>query len=291
MSSHVDTDFFVAKNPVEVVGNHRMIEIGRFEEITQIRMTREVNGKPQLWVSAYLIDGLLVDTGCGDTAEELAGFLASEKLDRVVNTHHHEDHIGGNKRLQEQFNVEILAHADAMPMIARPPTPPSYREAVWGTPEGCSVSPLGDRIRTDRFEFQVIETPGHCPGHVALVEPGRGWCFSGDLYVGEKVTVCGPENNVDELVTSMNRLLELDTARLVLLTAMRIIEEDGRRALQSSIEHFGSLYNRAKDLHCHGLGLSEIVDELLGGESVFDRITNGQYSSANLVRLLLSADL
>ena len=46
----------------------------------------------------------------------------------------------------------------------------------------------------------------------------------------------------------------------------------------------------ARDLYRDGFTVEGIVDELLGGESVFDRITKGQYSSANLVRLLLSAD-
>lgn len=48
-----------------------MIEIGAFEEITQIRMSREIGGKPVYWVAAYLVDGLLIDTGCSYTAREL----------------------------------------------------------------------------------------------------------------------------------------------------------------------------------------------------------------------------
>jgi hypothetical protein len=40
-----------------------MIETASFEEVTQIRMSREIGGKPVYWVSAYLVDGLLIDTG------------------------------------------------------------------------------------------------------------------------------------------------------------------------------------------------------------------------------------
>lgn len=73
----------------------------------------------------------------------------------------------------------------------------------------------------------------------------------------------------------MNRLLCVDTDRLVLFTALRTIEPNGRCA---------------RDLYRDGFTVEGIVDELLGGESVFNRITNGQYSSANLVRLLLTAE-
>ncbi|MBW2559048.1 MAG: hypothetical protein JRD69_09510 [Deltaproteobacteria bacterium] len=40
-----------------------MIEVNQFEEVTQIRMSRVIDGVPIYWVSAYLIDGLLIDTG------------------------------------------------------------------------------------------------------------------------------------------------------------------------------------------------------------------------------------
>jgi len=48
-----------------------MIEIAQFEEVTQIRMSRVIDGVPIYWVSAYLVDGLLIDTGCSYTAEEI----------------------------------------------------------------------------------------------------------------------------------------------------------------------------------------------------------------------------
>ena len=40
-----------------------MIEVNQFEEVTQIRMSRVIDGVPIYWVSAYFIDGLLIDVG------------------------------------------------------------------------------------------------------------------------------------------------------------------------------------------------------------------------------------
>ncbi len=40
-----------------------MIETARYEDVTQIRMSREMGGVPVYWVSSYLVDGLLIDTG------------------------------------------------------------------------------------------------------------------------------------------------------------------------------------------------------------------------------------
>jgi glyoxylase-like metal-dependent hydrolase (beta-lactamase superfamily II) len=70
-----------------------MIEVINFGEVVQINMAREIEGKAAFWVSAYLVDGLLIDTGCSYTAEELLAYLQDMKLEQVVNTHYHEDHI------------------------------------------------------------------------------------------------------------------------------------------------------------------------------------------------------
>jgi len=52
-----------------------MIEINRFEEVTQIKMNLEVDERPVNWTAAYLVDGGLFDTGPKHTVEELMDFL------------------------------------------------------------------------------------------------------------------------------------------------------------------------------------------------------------------------
>ena len=101
----------------------------------------------------------------------------------------------------------------------------------------------------------------------------------------------GPETDVTDMVRSMKRLLDVDSRQLTLFTSMRNVERDGRAALQSSIDYLVNLSGRAKDLRRQGHTVTSIVDDLFGGEIIFDGITDGQYSSANLVRLLLEADL
>jgi hypothetical protein len=46
-----------------------------------------------------------------------------------------------------------------------------------------------------------------------------------------------------------------------------------------------------KSMSSKGMSVASMVDELFGGESVFDRITVGQFSSSNLVRLLVDAQI
>lgn len=156
-----------------------MIDVRRFEEVFQIRMSREIEGKPFYWVSAYLIDGLLIDTGCRHTSGELINFLSEQKVDLVVNTHYHEDHIGGNADITRHCRPTIFAHPHSIPEIQNPAPLASYRKLAWGVPEASSPIEIPDRIVTRNHIFHVVETPGHCSGHVALVEKDRGWVFSG----------------------------------------------------------------------------------------------------------------
>jgi glyoxylase-like metal-dependent hydrolase (beta-lactamase superfamily II) len=92
-----------------------MLEATHFEEVTQIRMSRELEGKAVYWVAAHLVDGLLVDTGCSHTSGELAAFLEGKGVRQAVNTHYHEDHTGGNRDIMERMGVEVFAHPASIP--------------------------------------------------------------------------------------------------------------------------------------------------------------------------------
>jgi hypothetical protein len=79
-----------------------MLETTSFEMITQIRMGREIGGKPVYWVAAYPVDGPLIDTGCSYTADEFASFLDGREGHQAVNTHFH----GVTERTRRLFGGE-----------------------------------------------------------------------------------------------------------------------------------------------------------------------------------------
>jgi glyoxylase-like metal-dependent hydrolase (beta-lactamase superfamily II) len=264
-----------------------VLRINHFEEVTQINMSRTLEGKPLYWVSSYLVDGLLIDTGCSYTANELASFLKDKSLKKVVITHFHEDHIGANHVLEEDFGVEIFAHPDSVPLINQTPDLYPYQENVWGYPVPTAVKTIPTAIRTESFTFQSIETPGHSIGHIAIVEMNRGWCFSGDIFAREKPKYIRPEEDMGEIIKSMKKLLDLSTERLVLFTSVGKIIEEGRSALQSCIDYLEELALQARGLQKRGFDVDDIVDEIFGGEHGIAEFTNGQFTTKNLVRSVL----
>jgi glyoxylase-like metal-dependent hydrolase (beta-lactamase superfamily II) len=144
----------------------------------------------------YLVEGrdssMLIDTGLG--AADLVSFVKklTTKPLIVVNTHGHPDHAGSNY----QF-VKVYMHpADTSAAISFNRTEaragssknmlqgnvPSQNELFKGKPfntklvavHGGDIFNLGDR------KIQVMETPGHTPGGICLLDIGNKLLFTGD---------------------------------------------------------------------------------------------------------------
>ncbi|MFH0824984.1 MAG: MBL fold metallo-hydrolase [Pseudomonadota bacterium] len=268
-----------------------MIENIQHGEVRQIAMKPDPPIAPAFWVSAYFVDGMIIDSGCRHTHAELVESLDDQRLLVGVNTHYHEDHITANGELMERHGIRFHAHPESIPLIGSFPELPWYREDCWGRPESSETLPIPDRIETERFVFDVVETPGHCRGHVALLEQERGWCFTGDLYVGKKLLVAGPETDIAALTASMIKLLDIDTEELILFTSLRTVEMDGKSALREAVRYFEDLCGSAKLMHSKGMETGAIRDRLLGGPDPLDHVTGGRYSTERLIAGAIEAEL
>ncbi len=167
---------------------------------------------------------MLVDSGMGVVSLREWVPLVTERPLQAVASHTHFDHIGGHfefpDRLCHPAESKILhrptrANTFAADYVndgiftALPPEP--YRSQTYtvaAAPAGKhlvdgSVIDLGDR------HFEVIHTPGHSPGGIALWESAAGMLIAGDIvYDGPLIETGNPEDTKD-YIASMKRLLEL----------------------------------------------------------------------------------
>ncbi len=274
-----------------------MIQITQFGEITQFKMGRESQGQEPwqppgqvfYWTSAYLVDGLLIDTGCPHTAEEFVHALEGRDIKLAVNTHYHEDHVGANYLLQQKLGLRILASRESIPLINMVHKQHTYQELIWGYPVPTKVGLLPPKIETEHFRFDVVPTPGHCKGHVALVEPTQGWCFSGDLFPSREPKAVRPEEDIAGIARSMQKLVDLKTDRLILFTSLGNVVRDGREALRSCIAYLKDMSLKAKRLDEQGLSAGDIRDQLFGRETILAGLTEGDVSAENMIRAVLRA--
>lgn len=262
-----------------------MLQATTHGDITRILMAHTIRGRRLYEVSAYLIDGLLVDTGCPATAEELASWCLGQRIERAVNTHHHEDHCGGNALLASTFGLPLAASAKTAAILADFYRLPLYRRMVWGQPANSRADVLGDELVTDRLRFRVIPTPGHAPDHVCLFEPDRGLLLSGDLFISRHVHYLRAAEDAWIIIDSLRRVLAL-RPRLMVCSHAGLVD-DACAAITDKIDYWEGLARDARRLRHQGLSVRRITRRLLGREGAMTFISGGDFSKSNLIRSLL----
>ena len=266
-----------------------MLLATEYEQVIQIKMSRSPEVKPPYCVSAYLVDGLLIDSGLAHTAEELTDFLKDKEVKTVVNTHYHEDHVAANALLLERYRVELLAHPLAIDKINQPATLYPYQEEVWGYPIPSQVKEIGNSITTPHFRFEVIHTPGHCDDHICLFEKSKGWLFSGDLFVATRPKVVRPEENQWQVIASLKKVKDLMPRVLFPAPGSRIVT-DPVPVLEETIRYLEDLGQEVTELSNKGLSPDEIRQQVFGDEAPLAELTQQQFSSLNLVKSYLKRE-
>lgn len=137
-----------------------------------------------------------------DPADAEAAIAAVEamggKLDLILLTHHHDDHIAGADALRARFGARIVgASADAHRL-------PRLDQAVVE----------GDIIPFSTTTAEVIETPGHTVGHISYFFPEGPILFCGDTMFS---LGCGRmfEGTAEQFFTSFRKIAGLPPQTLI----------------------------------------------------------------------------
>jgi glyoxylase-like metal-dependent hydrolase (beta-lactamase superfamily II) len=264
-----------------------MIRQTFYGEVLRIDLGRNLAGKGRYWTTCYWVDGLLIDTGCAHTAGELVRALEGRPVERIVNTHSHEDHIGGDGRLQRDRTDRLIqAHPLALAVIANPrveqPLHP-YRRVFWGMPEPASAGPLADgqAIELGGWHYRVVYTPGHSADHLCLFEENRGWLFSGDLFVGGRDRALRQGCDIWAIMASLERVLDLPLTRLFPGSAR--VRENPRDEIRAKLAYYQELGEKIGDYYRRGWSLDAIIRAACGGRRWIEYVTLGHFSRKWLV--------
>lgn len=235
----------------------------------------------RMHIHFYLLDDLLIDTGSSRLGRFSSSFFATQKIRRAALTHVHEDHSGMAHWLTQKLNVPVFLHEGDHSEAALPRRLPLYRNVVWGNRKPFCPASMPARISTERYNLDVIPSPGHSPNHVVFLEKNRGWLFTGDLYVASKQNVSFCTENTLEAVASIRHLLTLDWGTM--FCAHSGIKHNGKDKLKLKLDFFESIQNQAEDLRCKGFTLDEINRQLFPKKDLWEIVSRGEWSSYRLI--------
>ena len=166
---------------------------------------------------------MLVDSGMGVVPLRRHVPLVTERPLTAVASHTHFDHMGAHHefadRCVHRAEAEIMAAPTREATLAEayvtddifdrlPPEP--YQSATYGLRAAPATRMLedGDIVDLGDRHFEVVHTPGHSPGGIALWEAASGILFSGDIVYDGQLIEDNYHSDIGDYIRSMKRLLE-----------------------------------------------------------------------------------
>ena len=115
-----------------------------------------------------------------------------KKLDYILNTHHHFDHVGGNIELKKKYNSKIIGSKIDRDRI----------------PEIDILLDDGENFKFGNINFISIHVPGHTKGHIAFYSESNKVIFTGDTLFS---LGCGKvfEGTYKQMFDSLNKIKNL----------------------------------------------------------------------------------
>ncbi len=169
---------------------------------------------------------VLIDTGYlpsfAQTEELLtqAG-VSIDRVRRIISTHSHCDHIGGNAAIQAATGCRITMHPIQKRIIDDRDDWATWARYYEHEAEFFRVDDTiqeGDELVLGPLRFQVFHVPGHAPGMLAFYEPRRKILLSSDAVWDGDVGVLN--THVDGTIAPW---LALDSARRLAALEVQVI--------------------------------------------------------------------
>tara|TARA_E500000178_G_C16996995_1_gene743704 strand:+ start:1048 stop:1812 length:765 start_codon:yes stop_codon:yes gene_type:complete len=116
-----------------------------------------------------------------------------KKINYILNTHHHFDHVGGNLELKEKYNAKIVCSELDKNRI----------------PGSEIILKSDDEFKFGSIIFKIIFVPGHTSGHIIFYSKEENTAFTGDTLFS---LGCGKifEGTYDQMFASLNKIRNLN---------------------------------------------------------------------------------
>ena len=230
-------------------------------------------------VSAYLSRGVLIDTGFPRVLGELAAWFSAARPVGAIVTHAHEDHAGNVEWLAGRVPIQLSP--DTERMVRAPKRIGLYRRVCWGSaaPLHASPEPYANTA------FELLPARGHSPDHHVVWDAERETIFGGDLFVGVKVRIAHPGEDIRGEVRALRAVIALAPKRF--FDAHRGPLERPLDQLRTKLGWMEETIGEIDRLAAAGWGDRAIRDAVLGREDRTGWVSGGDFARINFVRGVL----
>jgi len=193
--------------------------------------------------NVYLLQGekcVLIDTGADE--KEIISFLRYRRIDIVLLTHVHMDHILALPKILESTGqpIEIAVHEAEFDHINNKDFTASY---LFGIKDLKPIEPTiplkdGDLINIGDNLLKIIHTPGHSIGSICIYDKKNKNLFSGDTVFSDgnfgRTDLFGGSSS--DLISSIERLTRLDVENIY-PGHMSPVLGDGNKSISYSLKY------------------------------------------------------
>lgn len=219
-------------------------------------------------------DCVFIDTGEIDSGR-LLKILRSEGLRprAIINTHLHIDHIGNNKALCDAYNISVYASKTE---ISQRNTDDEY--SVCSSFAKRLIPNCSEGVLTiEGADFLIIPTPGHSPGHQAVVTPD-GVCCLGDAVMSmsklnhSRVPYV---HDAEKAMESMKKLLDTDYPFYLAAHNGLISGSEIKKTIRANIEKEEKLRETVEKIVTGEISMYRLEEKLMRAAGVTNPETLG----------------
>lgn len=263
----------------------KRLELSQVGDVICANGTVEFNGT-NMNVYSFAVDGVLIDTGSESLLNEFRPFLNTADYDQVVLTHIHEDHTGGAPWIAKNRDIPFYIHPMSVADCTNEGVYPAYRHVVWGDRKPFTAQPIQNTFQSRSATWDVIETPGHAADHLAFYNRDMGVLFSGDLYVQTKTKVVLREENIPQIIRSIEHVLTYDFQEVFCCHAGFLA--NGRELFQEKLDYLKDISGQVKLLHEKGHDPQEIKQFLFPKSYPISLFSEGEWDALHIVNSILA---
>lgn len=260
-----------------------MLEITEINGVTCVKGTT-YQGSMDVYV--FLVDGQLIDTGSESLLPELIPFFETSDFDQVIITHHHEDHTGGAKWIQEHKDVPIFIHPLAVDLCSKDAEYPFYRKLVWGERKAFRAKSITNSFQSRTFNWEAIHIPGHAFDHLAYLNQNTGVLFSGDLYVTPRPKLMLSFESAPVIMESINKVLTYDFSEMYCCHAGYV--KNGKEMLKKKLEYMENKSGEIIHLYKQGFSSEEVKEKLLPSKHPIIHFSNHEWDTIHFVTSVIA---